>query len=538
MEAGVAPELLTRGLIQEARLELTTHCNLRCVYCAVSQSYYRGVDMPADLAQRAIPLIADLASSKLGAVHVNGHGETTFLSGWTETCQTLLDHALPVAMTSNLAKEYSEKELRVLACMNFINVSIDTSDRDLLRRLRRKVDLNRIVTNIKLIRETARQLHRSEPKFLFSCGLYDQNTLQIDEFAKFAVDLGIQTVGFWNLSTWSANEFPYEYTDVPVSDRAYPLDTLSDAELRPRIDAIQRALDILKINGVNAYINGDFVTPLIERLRSKSSKPGTPVATVAAKAHHLAAGFTRDCIDPWTYIELGANGDVKPCCAHSPIGNVGQKDLSQILDDEPIRQLRSELLGGTLNSQCADCRLRAPTKPESLQRRVQALVQDAAKAEPHPIVSANRVAILLQSALQHLQGGRQNEGLILVKQALAIDPGTTVVFDSVGRLARADLERILIQVRAPSTLTWLATVCRAVGDLQGWNLLLRRYLESAPDAPDRDHVLADLKAARPTIKSRMNHASAMASNAIVTLRAYVRLRTRLRGFWRRHFNSI
>jgi hypothetical protein len=248
--------------------------------------------------------------------------------------------------------------------------------------------------------------------------------------------------------------------------------------------------------------------------------------------------MTRDCIDPWTYIELGANGDVKPCCAHSSIGNLQQQNLSQILDGEPIRQLRAELLGGTLNSYCADCRLRAPTKPESLQQRVQGLIKDAASAEPHPFISANRVAILLKSAVQNLELGRRSEAVDLVGQALAIDPSATVSFDSAGRIDPSDLKKIVDKVRAPSTLTWLATVCRVSGDWKSSNLLLRRYLKIAPDAADREHVRADLKASRPTLQIRINESRAFISNAVLKLRVRMRLRTRLRAFWQRHFNSI
>ncbi len=157
--------------------------------------------MTADLAQQATAAILRIAREhKLRAVHVNGHGETTFVPGWVDLCKPLLDAKLPLMIITNLAKVFSTEELEALGQMNSIAVSVDTADRDLLRRIRRKVDLNRIVENINAIREAAARLHQESPHFLLSCGLYDQNSLVIEDLARFAVSLGIASVGFWYLN--------------------------------------------------------------------------------------------------------------------------------------------------------------------------------------------------------------------------------------------------------------------------------------------------------------------------------------------------
>ena len=110
--------------------------------------------MPATLIGEVTKSILLLASKKtLQLVHVNGHGETTFLSNWTEPCRVLLNHNLPLMLTTNLAKRFSDEELQTLARMHIIAVSIDTNNRMMMRRLRRKVDLDRIVSNIEQILE-------------------------------------------------------------------------------------------------------------------------------------------------------------------------------------------------------------------------------------------------------------------------------------------------------------------------------------------------------------------------------------------------
>src|SRR5207244_7378280 len=152
----------------------------------------------------------------------------------------------------------------------------------------------------------------------------------------------------------------YEFTDVPEGDRVHALDELSDDDLRQRIAAIQSAISILFKNGVGVEINGDFLNTLTRRLKANSG----------AESHipplGLTRGMTRDCVDPWTYIEFDTNGGVKPCCARGAIGNLLQGDLTQILNDAPIRRLRNDLLQGTPDPVSATCQLKAPIASETL----------------------------------------------------------------------------------------------------------------------------------------------------------------------------
>ena len=519
MQTGIAHDLLVSLPAREVRLSLTTRCNLRCVYCAVSQSTYQGSDMTADVAHQATAAILRIAREhKLRAVHVNGHGETTFVPGWVNVCKPLLDAKLPLMIITNLAKVLSTEELEALGQMNSIAVSLDTADPDLLRRIRRKVDLNRIVENINAIRAAAARLHQESPHFLFSCGLYDQNSLVIEDLARFAVSLGISSVGFWNLTKWDYESFPYQFTDVSERDRVYALDDLSDDDLRPRVEAIQRAITILRENRIGVQINGDFVNILKDRLNDKSR-----ATTADAHLFELEKGMTRDCIDPWTYVEVDANGDVKPCCARGGIGNIRQGNLNDILNDEPIRRLRMDLLGGTPDPECARCRLRAPITPAALLAKVRAISEEQEPVEMSP---SDRVEALLKATVHELNAGREAEAWSSLNQALELDPGIQQLHEEGGATIRRHLDRILSEARFPLTLSWLAAISREIGDREASDLLLRRYLELAPYAPDRDHVARSLDEAAEV---RSNGELSFATQSWLWLRSRVRFRTRLRA---------
>ncbi len=253
-------DLLQPGPVRQVRFDLTSRCNLRCVYCAVSHPDYQGMDMSAMDADRVVDIIIRLSKhNRLDPIDMNGHGETTFRADWTSICFALIEHGLKIRLTSNFAKAFTDEELEALACMTSIAVSIDTADRQLLPILRRKVDLRQIVANIALVRATALKLHRTPPEFRFLCGLYDRNTIGWESFARLAIALDIRHVGLWSLTAHPGMVFP-------EGGKVVPLDDLDDEELRPRIQSIQRGIDLLRRHQVAADVQGDFVTKLAARV--------------------------------------------------------------------------------------------------------------------------------------------------------------------------------------------------------------------------------------------------------------------------------
>jgi len=102
---------------------------------------------------------------------------------------------------------------------------------------------------------------RKQPIFIFACGLYDRNSLFVEDLARLALALGVKIVDFWNLHD-------HDHTDNGVGEdaRVQPLDALSDTELRPRLEVILRAVALLRSRGVIVSIHGDFVDILARRV--------------------------------------------------------------------------------------------------------------------------------------------------------------------------------------------------------------------------------------------------------------------------------
>lgn len=87
----------------------------------------------------------------------------------------------------------------------------------------------------------------------------------------------------------------------------------------------------------------------------------------------LPPGMTRDCLDPWVYVEFRVDGRVSLCCVRRPIGNLAKQTVADILNSEEARSLRHALLSGSPDGVCRACGLRGVTTPSALQDSVRAM---------------------------------------------------------------------------------------------------------------------------------------------------------------------
>ena len=106
--------------------------------------------------------------------------------------------------------------------------------------------------------------------------------------------------------------------------------------------------------------------------------------------------------------------------------------------------------------------------------------------------SAEYVESLLMAAYEQIRSSNLHGGVAYLCRALSHDPGLTRPNDYGEATIHMYLKEVLSAARFPLTLSWLAAIAHEWGDNETCAILLRRYLELAPDAPDRDHVLHDL----------------------------------------------
>lgn len=234
---------------QEVLFELSTRCNLRCIYCAVSQPDYVGRDL--EVAERN-ELVDQLVALGPDTFQINGHGESTLVDGWVDLARALLERGLAITIISHLNKPMSDEEIDTLARFLRITVSCDTSDPDVYRRLRRGGLLERVERNIGRIYAAADRDGRPRPYISFNCTVSHINVLGIPELVIRAADLGLSAVALTNLE---------EYPPIPgVEQPLHP----SKTDPVGGLAAVRRGREIAAERGLDFWIMGGLEEVLEE----------------------------------------------------------------------------------------------------------------------------------------------------------------------------------------------------------------------------------------------------------------------------------
>ncbi len=345
-------DILSVQNVNNAFLEFTTACNLRCVYCPTSQPSYVSKTFPVE---RLESLIQELKLANTVQVHCGGHGETTIIKGWQNYCRQIIQSGMGAVITSNFAKEFSNEEIEVLSQMWHITVSCDTCNRRLFQELRHPADLTTVLYNITRVRAEGIKNGRS-PVFILQCVVSDRSVFDLENWVLFGIAAGIDKFSLGNL---------VEHKNQTAAKSIF---SLSAADKVKAGECIAAAKQLAEKHGKTMYIQGSLLDSVNVDTHTESidRRFGTVYNFVVKE------GETRDCIEPWMQMYIQVNGDVWPCCWYydSKIGNIHDEPFHEIVNGDRVRQLRAELLSGQLGKNCLQCPAMRLTTVEELKQRV------------------------------------------------------------------------------------------------------------------------------------------------------------------------
>ena len=344
-------------------VELTRRCNLRCVYCCVSQPDHEATeDMPIEVIQEVSGF---LERQRPSIVAMNGVGETTMLEGWHRHCEPLLSAGLALHLITNLARNLNREDIDTLARFHSIQVSLDTTDAELLRETRRNVDLRTILFNILQIRAAAIRnvvdgTQPEMPIFSFSVVVHDKNIFHLEDVLFLGRALGVQVFDFCNMT---------KYPDLENVMNVQPIAHLPADDVARALTALERIKMLSAQFQMTVTIAPGLVESLRERLDSGKSQVKEEWGGLRF-TQNVPPGFTRDCTDPWRFLMVLANADVWPCCWYPSIGKItGPGSLIELHNNDTIRTLRAQLGSGELTHYCQNCPGRAVVSVEDFQKK-------------------------------------------------------------------------------------------------------------------------------------------------------------------------
>ncbi len=233
----LAPLLRLDTAVESVEFNFTNHCNLRCVYCPQG-THEEGFHAETSR-QQLDQIITYIKNNRVQRASVGYYGETTLVEGWEEVCQTLLDLGVRMTMVSNFARVLTPREVEVLAQFEEIQVSIDIVDQQILRSVRKSVDVRSIIYNSQLIQAHA-ILHRIQmPRVIWTGVLTDQVVMGLSHLVATAAVCNIRSINFNSLGYFDG-----------ARDSATHVCDMPDTEFLRAAEEIERALALAKQQGI------------------------------------------------------------------------------------------------------------------------------------------------------------------------------------------------------------------------------------------------------------------------------------------------
>lgn len=349
-----------------AHLELTTRCNVRCVYCHKSfDGNYSSNEHDFPL-QLVADLIKGLQRCGLKHLRVSGDGETTTHPKWIEICEQFLEAGFDLEIVCNFAKKFSPDEIKTLASFKRILVSCDTTDPDVLRNLRKGVTLGQIQANLAAIIKLADENSMPLPNFCMSIVVTDRVVFDLEKTVLDALALGFQEFFLNDLLPGPENSS--EYPVKPIW--AMPREKLIEAQR-----CLESALAIASNAGAIVVGTPGLLSTIQDVLASENRKDP---AVGRWSSSPPTQTQTRSCLSPWRHTYISVNGLIRPCCVGStPImGDLNNSTIDQIMNGDSYRTFRKHLLLGNLPEACVNCALAGIATIENFSATIASIVQN------------------------------------------------------------------------------------------------------------------------------------------------------------------
>lgn len=336
-------------------VEFTSVCNLRCLYCNVSEPGFQGRHTDARLLNKAHGLVAE---EKPRWMNFTGIGELTTMPNWREAVTPFMGvPSMTKALTTNLQKLMDDDEIAALATFDQISISIDTADAQLLRQIRRNADLRNITTNLTRLRAHAIKHNRRPPSLRFNVVMTTRNAAALVDLAAYAVACGVDDLLLIDLN--DRDFFNQE-------DAVGHVSRLDDQQFAAFSRELQRARDLLAAHKKAVILSGDLESYVKARQSGQA-------------ARGLAPGQTRLCSHLWNYAVVKEDGRLSHCCANIlSTDSLQSTSFAELMDTDTLRAYRRGLIQGQdLPPSCINCHWAPAGAPQQL---LEMLIREALQA--------------------------------------------------------------------------------------------------------------------------------------------------------------
>ncbi|MEO8764206.1 MAG: radical SAM protein [Ginsengibacter sp.] len=302
-------------------------CNCRCVMCDI----WKGNKNLEQLNETDIGgLLDSLVKFGTKQVVMSG-GEALLNSNFFRLCELLGEKNIKITLLSTglTIKKYAAQ---LVKCVNDIIVSIDGDEQthDFIRNVPGAFD--KLNEGIKAIRAI-------EPGYKITARtvIHRLNYKRWPAIINSAKDMGLDQISF---------------LPADVSSHAFNREMLWDESRQNEILLSEE--DLPELKGILAKLVQNYVQAFNDFFIAESPGKIWKIYEYYAAFYGLNPFPYKKCNAPWVSTVIEADGTVRPCFFHKPIGNIRKESLEKILNSEKAIEFRKSLDIGT-NSTCRKC---------------------------------------------------------------------------------------------------------------------------------------------------------------------------------------
>jgi len=313
------------------QIDITNFCNLKCRMC-----YFRFQSVPMAARRQltydqVVKMIGPWASriKSLGL----SCGAEPLLADRRELLKILefpeargIPQSMLVTNATALDREIARKI--VDSRIRMLQISFDSHVKETFEMIREGASYDRVVENIKYLRDYKKEKKSSFPYIQFVCILARWNIEQMSEYLDFIPLLGANGVDFRHLIV---------YQEAKLEDQSLVLDKA----------LANRTLDLIR---EKCRTHGFHLNTIPENFALDPA--GEPSASGGREKPRRGK---RTCRIPQTFIYMGPSGDVLPCpyfYGEKPIGNLAVDDFETMWNRKEYADFRRDAARGRFTRKC------------------------------------------------------------------------------------------------------------------------------------------------------------------------------------------
>lgn len=310
-----------------ANIEITTHCNLSCRYCARTQFGIKGQHMSCSMFSKILDLLPHAYR-----ITLVGLGEPLLHPQVTDIIKIAATAGRRVALVTNAQNLDPSMSRRLIdAGLDSIAFSIDSPDQKLSEQLRAGTDLDKIIRNIKAFTRLADETGLIS-KAVFSA--VSSNSLPyLESLIDLVASLGVNVLMLSDLN----------FKKNLANSLWQNMDNTTAADLKRIIGgSFSKKLPVLSVRGLEEF-------GLRQRYMEFLAVPPSKIYK-RSQTHCF-------CLSPWQTLPVNVKGDILlcDCQPEKKIGNLFSDPFTSIWNGRIMKAYRRQMTGPAPPESCKIC---------------------------------------------------------------------------------------------------------------------------------------------------------------------------------------